>query len=316
MGISERIELRHLRAFLAVAEELNFRAAAERMHLTQPPLTRTISQLEGILGVRLFHRSTRTCELTEAGAQLLPCARKVMTVLRDELPTLGKVRRKSVVRLGVCFAIAAVKLPRLRTLVETRLGVRVDLELRRSHELARMLLHDELDAAVVLLPAECPGVRMEALARAQMMAALPAAHPLAERAEIAVRDLAAFSRFLFLSRRENPLLFDYLNGELARRGLQGPRYVQSREAFEGLAQIAAGVGCSLLCETLLGFTGKDVVLCPLRSQDAITVDIGLLGNGGVGEHGMFEGIAQSAREFLQGEFGLEPCTALPAARIA
>jgi DNA-binding transcriptional LysR family regulator len=304
VGISEQIELRHLRAFVAVAEELNFRAAAERMHLTQPPLSRTIGQLEGILGVRLFRRNTRGCELTDSGVQLLPCARRVMSVIQDELPLLRHGRRSAVLRLGVCFALDAVKLPGLRETIQHRTGLSVDFEMRRSHELARMLAQGELDLAIVLLPIEADLFRSARLATAEMMAALPASHALARQRAIAVSSLSAFDRFIFVSRKENAPLFNYFHGELTKRGLRAPRYVQSREAFEGFAQVAAGVACSLLCETLQGFTGKDVVLRRLRKQDRITVDFGLIGKDSPDQQDLFVDVEQSVREFLVRALGL------------
>jgi len=75
MGISSGIELRHLRAFVAVAEELSFRAAAERLHLSQPPLSRTIAQFESLLGRTLFVRSRQGVALSASGSVLLPRAR-------------------------------------------------------------------------------------------------------------------------------------------------------------------------------------------------------------------------------------------------
>lgn len=312
MGIGERIELRHLRAFLAVAEELNFRAAAERMHLTQPPLTRTIGQLEDILGKRLFHRGTRRCELTDSGLQLLPAARKVMAVLQEELPRIADAPQTSAMRVGVCFALDAVRLPSLRRIIQDRLNISIDFEVRMSHELVRLVANEELDLALVLMPVDATGIHSAALATAQMMAALPATHPLASEKELAVRDLSSFDRFILMSRRENTPLFDHLHGELMKRGLRGPRYVQCREVFEGLAQISAGIACSLVSETLQGFTGKNVVLRPLRKSERIAVDIGLIAPLSSSHRNRFEVVLPLVQEFLREDFGLVAAGSPPA----
>ncbi|TFZ00101.1 LysR family transcriptional regulator [Ramlibacter humi] len=300
----DTVELRHLRTFIAVAEELNFHSAAARLHVTQAPVTRTIRQLEEILGTRLLDRSTRKCELTPAGEKLLQTAQRFMRRLSADLGQIGVASPPSVLRLGVCFALDAVRLPELRENLRRRCGVRVHLELRGSHELARMLAFGELDAAIVLLPVAGEGLKVTRVAKAEMMAALPASHELARQRLVAVSDLNAFDRFILPGRRDNPAMFGYLQQALERRGLQSGRYARSREAFEGLAHIAAGFACSLLAETLQGTTGKQVVLRLLRKEDRITVDIGVAAAAAAEEQTVAE-TASCVRDFLVASFGVQ-----------
>lgn len=276
MGISERIELRHFRAFLAVAEELNFRVAAERLHLTQPPLTRTIRQLEDILGAPLFRRNTRSCELTDFGARILPPVRKILSLVKEELLLLREQGQPSVLRVGVCFAIHAVKLPIMREVIRQATSIPVDLDLRMSHDLVQAMIRGSLDVAVVLAPLDVQDLHSLPVARAEMMVALPSKHPLATQRVISPKDLNAFRRILLPSRRENPAMFTHITSALARCGVSAPQYVHARDAFEGLGQIAAGAACSLLCETLKGHTGDDVVLRPIRKLDRIVAEFHLL----------------------------------------
>lgn len=276
MNAIDSVELRHLRTFIAVAEELNFNSAAVRLHVTQAPVTRTIRQLEDILGTRLFDRSTRKCELTPAGEMLLHAAQRLMGRLAADLHRIGLAPRSPILRLGVCFAIDAIRLPELQESLHQGRGAKAHIELRESHQLVRMTAMGELDAALILLPTASEGLKVTRVAKVRMMAALPASHELARHRSVAVRDLNVFGRVLLPCRRDNPALFEYLRQALERRGLQPGRYARSREAFEGLAQIGAGLACSLLCETLQTATGKQVVLRLLRKEDRITADIGLV----------------------------------------
>lgn len=272
MGITNGIELRHLRAFVAVAEELNFRAAAERLHLSQPPLSRTIAQFEDLLGHSLFARSRQGVALTAAGAMLLPRARRLlegMEKMLAGLPKAGETVAGRVARVGVFFAVH----PAAQAELQAALGT-ARIEVGRTHELTLAVRQGRLDAALVMLPAPTHGLTVYEIGHADMHAAVPSAHPLARRRTLAVADLDAFPKLLFLGRRQNAPLYTHLDEALRRRGLVSPRYSVPRDTYSGLAQIAAGQACTVLCSWVGDFLQTGVTLRPLRKADRLVASIG------------------------------------------
>lgn len=273
MGISNRIELRHVRAFVAVAEELNFRAAAERLSVSQPPLSRTIAQLESLLGRSLFARSRQGVALSAAGAALLPRARRLLEAVERtflDLPDSATSTRTAVgPRVGVFFAVH----PGAQADLKTAIGA-AGIEVGRTHELTAAVRQGRLDAALVMLPAPTSGLAVQEIGQAEMHAAIPSSHPLARRRTLAVSDLDAFPKLLFLGRRQNAPLYAHLDDALRRRGLTTPRYSVPRDTYSGVAQIAAGQACTVLCSWVGDFLQAGVTLRPLRKADRIVVSIG------------------------------------------
>lgn len=151
--------LRHLQCFLAVAEELNFRAAADRLHMSQPPLTRQIQSLEGILGVALFVRDSKSVVLTPAGQALVGPCREVMEALEKTVSvasSFGSADRH-VVRLGMTTVVdvaALVNLPALLSPLFAQTRGSLDLSLSRAPTITLMdrLRQGALDAAIIGLP--------------------------------------------------------------------------------------------------------------------------------------------------------------------
>jgi DNA-binding transcriptional LysR family regulator len=187
------VELRHLRYFRAVAEELHFGRAAERLHIAQPPLSQQIRQLERELGVSLLTRSTRRVELTRAGEAYL---RRVTAVL-DAVDDAGHQARRVSQGLEGHLSIGCVGsatysvLPRLVRALREQLPL-VEISIR-----GEMLAPAQLDAlrnrdvdiALLRPPVDDPDVHCEHVRRDRLIAALPTAHPLASRDTLAVDDL-------------------------------------------------------------------------------------------------------------------------------
>ncbi len=283
MGISDQIDLRQLRAFVAVAEELNFRRAAERLHVSQPPLSRTVAALEKQLGAPLLMRDRRHCELTPLGRQVLADARRLLAdIAAATARWRGPDRRPQRLRLGMFFAMDPGRFPALEKMLGRRLrDVPVDFNVGRTHFLVPQVRQGTLDAAIVLLPADVEGVECIPLVRTEMVALLPATHPLARRRSVAVKDLDAFDCLLFVHRRESAPLHDHLDGLLRARGLVSPRYRLPEDIHAGLAQVAAGRACSLVCRTMASASRHDVAFRPLRSADRLPVDLALVCRAGL-----------------------------------
>ena len=187
------MELRHLRSFRAVAEELHFGRAAERLHIAQPPLSQRIRQLERELGVTLLVRSTRRVDLTPAGRAYLP---RVVEIL-DAVDEAGGLARRIAAgvegRLTIgCVGSATYSLlPQLvRALGESLPGVEVSV---RGEMLAPAqidaLLSGDIDLALLRPPVNQDGILATAVRRDRLLAALPAGHRLADRPELTVADL-------------------------------------------------------------------------------------------------------------------------------
>lgn len=187
------MELRHLRYFRAVAEELHFGRAAERLHIAQPPLSQQIRQLERELQVTLLTRTTRSVELTPAGRAYLLRAVAILDDVDDAGEQARRISDGLEGRLVIgCVGSATYSLlPRLvRTLRETLPGVEVSV---RGEMLAPAQLlalqAGEIDLALLRPPVRQPGVATEVIRRDRLLAALPADHPLAAREELSVADL-------------------------------------------------------------------------------------------------------------------------------
>ncbi len=177
--------LARLSCFVAVAEELHFGRAAERLHMTQPPLSRQVQQLESELGVQLIDRTTRTVTLTPAGAGFLPDARRILALAEAAATTVGRLSTGALgtVVVGFTATSAAAVLPRLLERTRERLPD-VALDLREMDTAAQIdgVLTGALDLGMVRPPVRRPGLTSRPLLGEQLVAALPARHPLADPA--------------------------------------------------------------------------------------------------------------------------------------
>jgi DNA-binding transcriptional LysR family regulator len=187
------MELRHLRYFVAVAEERHFGRAAERLHMAQPPLSQQIRQLEAELGVTLLTRTTRRVELTDAGAAYLENAREILDAVDDAAVEAQRVAQGLVGRLAIgCVGSATYSLlPTLaRTLREELPGI--DFSFRGEMlvpDQVEALLSGSIDLALLRPPVDEPGIDVRVLRRERLIVALPEGHRLAGRRRVRVSDL-------------------------------------------------------------------------------------------------------------------------------
>jgi len=187
------VELRHLRYFVAVAEERHFGRAAERLHMAQPPLSQQIRQLEAELGVTLLHRTTRRVELTDAGSAYLDRARGILAAVDEagaeaQLVDQGLVGR---LRIGCVGSATYSLLPALaRALREELPGIDVAFrgEMLVPDQVAA-LLGGDIDLALLRPPVDEPGLELQPLRRDRLIVAVPDGHPLAARRRVRVADL-------------------------------------------------------------------------------------------------------------------------------
>jgi DNA-binding transcriptional LysR family regulator len=255
------MELRHLRYFVAVAEERHFGRAAARLHMAQPPLSQQIRRLEAELGVTLLGRTTRRVELTPAGAAYLARAREILDAVDGAGREVRRIDAGLVGRLAIgCVGSATYTLlPALaRRLREHLPGIDVSFR-------GEMLVPDQvaalddgtLDLALLRPPREQgPGLRMVPLRRDRLVAALPDALPLASRDQV---ELAALREEDFVAHpaRGRSVMHDVVV-DLCRTAGFAPRIRHEvAETATMITFVAAGLGVAVVPEpvTVLGVPG-------------------------------------------------------------
>ncbi|MFF7970878.1 LysR substrate-binding domain-containing protein [Streptomyces sp. NPDC007905] len=210
------MELRQLTYFVAVAEELHFGRAADRLHIVQSAVSQQIQRLERELGAELFDRSPRRVRLTAAGERLLPEARSVLAAAERARTAVAP---PSGLRIGTSTGLGAHLDRVLAAFAERAPQVPVELfSLPVAERLARVAA-GRLDAAFVRAAEPPPGVRVLPLWPDPLVAALPATHPLAARPEVALADLADLPLTL-TPRRNNPALVDLVVGACHTAGFE------------------------------------------------------------------------------------------------
>ncbi|MGX9884806.1 LysR substrate-binding domain-containing protein [Streptomyces sp. NPDC002276] len=210
------MELRQLSYFVAVAEELHFGRAAERLHIVQSAVSQQVRRLERELGAELFDRSPRRVRLTGAGERLLPEARAVLAAAER---ARAAVAPPPGLRIGTSTGLGAHLDRVLGAFAERAPDVPVELfSLPVGERLARVA-GGQLDAAFVRAVEPVPGVRVLPLWPDPLVAAVPASHPLARRPEIRVAELAALPLAL-TERRNNPALVDLVVGACHSAGFE------------------------------------------------------------------------------------------------
>lgn len=253
------MELRHLRYFIAVAEEAHMTRAAERLGIQQPPLSLQIKALEQELDVQLFRRKPRGVELTEAGAAFLQRARVILNEVDRAFASARRTARGEQGRVVVGFTASAPFhpfVPRvIRTFREMHPLVALTLEESGSRELVQGLHNEEIDAAFIRSPvADVVGLLVRPLLEEEMIVAFPAGHPLAmasraHEAAIPLSDLAR-ETFILYKRPGGPGLYDTIitacrnAGFSPRVGQEAPRIIST------LNLVAAGLGISIVPASL------------------------------------------------------------------
>ncbi len=255
-------ELSQLRCFVAVAEEMHFGRAAQRLNMTQPPLSRQIQLLEHILEVQLFERSSRSVRLTRAGAGFLPEARRLLRLadaaaLAARRTALGEAGSLA---LGFTAASGYDFLPRLITAFRAEApGVDLVLKEMVSADQVEALIAGRIDAGLVRPPFSRREFQSLCVVREEMMLALPSAHPLAEAAAVAISDLDR-QPVIAYSPYEARYFYDLLAGIFATAGVT-PVHVQHISQIHSiLGLVRAGLGLALVPRAAANLRFKGVVL--------------------------------------------------------
>ncbi len=236
------MELRQLRYFVAVAEELHFGRAAERLMIVQSAVSQQVRRLERELGVELFDRSPRHVRLTGAGECFLPEARKVLAAERSAVAAVAQYAtgRDTPLRVGTSSGLGE-RLDRvLDALAESAPATRLELAAAPTAVRLERVAAGELDAAFVRGVEEGPaGVRLIPVWLDPLLVALPAGHPLARRAALDLAELAGLPLYL-TARRNNPPLVDLVVGACRDAGFAPAPGPAATSLPDTLAALGAG----------------------------------------------------------------------------
>ncbi|HBQ3201350.1 TPA: LysR family transcriptional regulator [Klebsiella variicola subsp. variicola] len=271
------LDIRLLRAFAVVAEENNISRAAQRLFISQPPLTRHIRHLEAQLGVTLFQRHSKGLILTDAGREVLEMIRPLLVLQERTLAALSQLSAHSPQPLrlglttafeqGIFAAVESALSKHTRTLHITR---------HASPALAQQVRKGKLDAALVALPLNTEGLHLHPLPYQEpLIAALPASWPEAARPALTLRALNHRPLFWF-KRERNPDFFDYTRRIFDRAGYT-PAYVEEPAEHDVLlARIARGEGMILLPASFSAIQRQGVVFCPVAEGDSMPLSLGVV----------------------------------------
>lgn len=271
------MDLRHLRYFVAVAEELHFGRAAERLSMAQPPLSQAIRRLENELGVDLFHRTTRRVDLTDAGRSYLVRARKILGEMDEAANEARRVAAGAVGHLMIgCVGSATYSLlPALsRGLCRELPGV--DFSFR-----GEMLVPDqvaalragEVDLALLRPPIADPSLAVLPLRRERLVVAVPADHPLAALRRMGIADLADADLIVHSADRRS-VMFDVVLGLLRDAGVQARIRHEVGETSTLITLVAGGLGVAVVPEPVAVLALEGVVFRPLV-RPAVHVDLAI-----------------------------------------
>jgi len=277
------MELRQLKYFVAVAEELNFGRAAGRVYLSQPALSQQIRKLEEDLGVTLFYRTKRQVELTEAGQALLEGARQALVQIEQTVRAVREAGGLESSRLQVGFPEYANHTPVAEILrIFQKRYPSVGLEqhewflLQHTLQLVARLRDGTLDVGFLLLPVDDDTLAHEHVLRIEIVAAIPEDHPLAAEGEVPLRALAN-ERLILFSRRFHPMHYDHIV-ECCREAGFNPDIVQKNEpqVYSGpttYRMVASGAGIGIVVPPLvIASRPPGVVFRPLR-EPTPTLDL-------------------------------------------
>lgn len=265
--MSLSIDLRQLRYFLAVSEERNFRRAAQRLHISQPPLSRQIRLLEEQLGVELFVRGKAGVTLTPAGEAFLPEVKRTLLQAEKAIAAARAARAgggQFVVGYTTVFDRSAIP-DVMETLRERFPGWRIVMRGSHSIRLVREVKNGTMDAALIGLHTDPQGLTVETLREEPVVAALPAVHPLARKRRLGFDDLRGEPLFWF-ERKLNPGYYDYCQAFFERIGFKPNAIPEPPDHHIMLGLIAEGKGIALIPASLQNVKRQGVVFRRMKDE--------------------------------------------------
>jgi len=269
------MDLRRIRYFVTVAETLHFGRAAERLNIAQPPLSQQIRVLENELNVRLFDRTNRQVELTQAGGLLLPEARALLAQADRIETTASRVQQGALGELHIGLTSAGALTPVIRKLIlayrRAFPGVALRIQELTTQEQLSATLDRKLDIAFIrsnVTPSLPPTLHAKRLVKDALVVALPLAHPFAaDPAPLAVQALAA-EPFIMFPSVGGTGVYDQIIALCFRAGFVPQVEQEAQAATTMIGLVAAGLGVALVPSSFKGIAVDEVAFRDLADPGA------------------------------------------------
>jgi DNA-binding transcriptional LysR family regulator len=271
------MDMRHLRCFVAVSEELHFGRAAERLHLTQPPVSLAIKELEEELGVTLLERTSRRIALTRAGEDALRDARAVLAAA----DTMRKRAREAAQGLMGSLSIGFISLPAysflpptLRSFTEDYQRVKISLQEGTTDQIIHDVESGSLDVGLVFRTPDLSAALNSKLVHTEpLVIALPISHPLAGGSRIALEKLSN-ERFLGFERHQGPMMFDAIVATCMRHGFS-PKLFPARQMHTIVSLVSGGIGVALVPGSVQALHREGVVYRSMKGEKTIVETVAI-----------------------------------------
>lgn len=268
------MELRHLRYFVAVAEELHFTRAAERLHIGQPPLSQQIQALEQEVGATLLDRTRRSVRLTEAGKLFLNDARRILALSVEATDTARRAERGEIGELRIGFTPSTLLMPLFPSVINTyrKQFPHVALVVKEMVTMRQIDAIDQriLDIGFIRPPAKeiAPDINLATLRHDPLILVAPSNHRLARKASITVRDLKDEAFVMFVQDSGTGTYPEILR--LCRKaGFEPTISMEAREPSVIISLVAAGFGISILPESYRCIRIKGACYRPIADSSAV-----------------------------------------------
>jgi DNA-binding transcriptional LysR family regulator len=238
------MEMRQLKYFVTVAEELNFRRAATRLFMEQPPLSRQIRLLEDEISVELFHRGSKGVTLTSAGQSFLKEARLTLAQAERAIEIAQKIDRSQQLTIGFSLCAYNVILPILQVYRQQFPDVILTLTEMSNKAQIQALLNNAIDIGFIYATTSYPDLLTATLYRESLLVALPPRHPLTHQKQINLRSLAN-ELFIFFTKSEQPELYAQTI-ELCQESGFSPNIIKEGNSSEIILGVASGLGIAFV----------------------------------------------------------------------
>lgn len=265
--------IKQLQCFLVVAQELNFRRAAERLRMTQPPLTRQIKLLEEMLGCALFIRNTHEVRLTEAGRKLVPKATQLINELThcvDEMNT-----EQSRLRMGLTRTLSFDNIPQVSDRINQFFSHKeIDIQNLTSIQLLQLLSKGQMDMVIIgekSLHSE-QDFSFHWIYREPLLLVMPSSHPASLQDKVALADIADLPLFWF-PRHANPLYYDKCEAYFRHLSFTLERVKEPDDSLVLLSSIARGKGMTLMPQSMCTFHQQGLCYRTLTDDAAQSLNI-------------------------------------------
>jgi DNA-binding transcriptional LysR family regulator len=266
------MELKNLKSFVAVAEQLSFTRAARLLHLSQSALTEQIQKLEEELGVPLLLRDRRSVKLTGAGIVFLAEARATLTRAKQAVERVQKVARGEIGRLRIGFVSSAALeiVPGIVVAFRSQFpAVSLDLTNLRTSSQVKGLISESIDVGFVRLPLSHDQLTIRVLHREPFVVVLPHGHPLANETQIRLVQLQN-EPFVAYGRRWAPGFYDAVIQMCTQEGFSPEIVQETGEMYTAIALVAAGVGIAILPRSVVLAQSRNVLMKPLPASAGLS----------------------------------------------